>query len=387
MPVRRRRSRAWRVLRVVAAAVVLAMVPVTWSYVGYLTAAGDAPVSVRSVDWLRDHGFESVVNDVEQWWYTRKQPTGTHPPTADVPAPLRAATRLTPPVAASPAAGVAVATGPATATGAATTNGPGHWTWIAVPGLVSRPGSVQQTFIRPDPLHPSVGAAVVRFDQHAVRTVLVPGTREPGGAPWSWGSEIPRQQRPRAIAAFNAGFKFRHTRGGLYAEGRHAVRALQPGLASLVVRKDGTADVADWGRDARMGPGIASVRQNLALIVDHGRPVAGLVSDRGGNWGTRHSQFQYTWRSGVGVDAAGRLVYAAGSQLSLTELAGALVDAGAVRAMQLDIHDGVVTFNWYRPAPGSSDLVSGSKLMPSMQRSATRYLASDQRDFFTILAR
>jgi hypothetical protein len=67
--------------------------------------------------------------------------------------------------------------------------------------------------------------------------------------------------------------------------------------------------------------------------------------------------------------------------MSLTELSHALIDAGAVRAMQLDIHDGVVTFNWYRDALGQ---VTGTKLMPSMQRGATRYLMQDQRDFFAV---
>jgi hypothetical protein len=52
--------------------------------------------------------------------------------------------------------------------------------------------------------------------------------------------------------------------------------------------------------------------------------------------------------------------------------------------MQLDIHDGVVTFNWYRDVASH---LTGTKLMPSMQRPADRYLAPDQRDFFVVEAR
>lgn len=194
-------------------------------------------------------------------------------------------------------------------------------------------------------------------------------------------------QRSKTVAAFNAGFKFQQSAGGLYTEGRNAVRPLADGIASMVIRKDGSTDIAKWGRDAKMGPDIVSVRQNLALIVDAGTPDPGLTSDRGGKWGTRKSQFQYTWRSAMGVDASGRLIYAAGSKLTLTQLADAMVDAGAVRAMQLDIHDKVVTFNWFRPAPGTALGVTAQKLTPSMERSATRYLVPDQRDFVTILAR
>lgn len=353
------------------------MVPLGCSYGSYLIAPGDAPLQVRSVDWLRDHGFESVINDVEQWWYTRHKPTGSRPPRSDIPVVLRArAGDAAAPVAVALDRAVTETSHPAADEG----------TWRTVAGLASASGAVQQTYLHPDPAAPSVIANVVRFDQSELRTVYVPGTREPGGT-WAWRSEIPRRERPRTVAAFNAGFKFRHTRGGVYTEGRHAVRPLAPGLASLVVDTDGRADVVAWPGASALTPQVASVRQNLALIVDDGRPVPGLSKDRGGNWGTRRSQFQYTWRSAIGVDGTGRLVYAAGRQMTLMQLARAMVDAGAVRAMQLDIHDGVISFNWYRPDQRSPLGVDASKLMPSMQRPATRYLATDQRDFFLVQAR
>jgi hypothetical protein len=304
---------------------------------------------MRTSDWFRDHGFETMVNDVEQWWYTRSPPKGSRPARAEVPAATPRSDR-----------------------------------WVDVTGLAVPKASVQEEFLQPDRAHPSVAATVVRVDQSATRLVFVPGTKEPGGRRWAWHSEIPVSERARAIAAFNAGFKFRHTRGGLYTEGHHAVRPLEKGLASLVITSDGAATVAQWGRDATMTPQVVSVRQNLALIVDGARPAPGLRSDRGGRWGTRKSQFQYTWRSGLGVDAQNRLVYVAGNHLTLRSLASALVDAGAVRAMQLDIHDGVVTFNWYRPT-GST--VTASKLVPAMERGADRYLVPDQRDFFALMAR
>src|SRR5262249_5179225 len=64
-PRRRGGRRRFRRLRIVAYILVVAMVPIGYSYIGYLTAPGDEPFNVRTVDWLRDHGFESVVNDVE----------------------------------------------------------------------------------------------------------------------------------------------------------------------------------------------------------------------------------------------------------------------------------------------------------------------------------
>jgi hypothetical protein len=352
------------------------VVPIGWSYTGYLTAPGDAPVSVRSVDFLREHGLATVVDRVEQWWYTRSPPAGRLAPAGDLPSGSRPGSqqvgdsRLTTP-------SVPLTVTPAQA---------GEGVWRAVTGLATRAAGVSETFIRPDATHPSVAADIVRFDQHATRLVLVPGMKEPGGAPWAWGSGIPRAQRPKVVAAFNAGFKFADTPGGLFSEGRTAVRPLQAGLASIVIRRDGTADVAQWGRDASMNSDIVSVRQNLDLVVDQGRPVAGLITNRAGQWGTTQSQLQYTWRSGLGIDSKGRLLYVAGRQMSLTELASALTDAGAVRGMQLDIHP-VVSFNWFRPDAASALGVTASKLVPSMHRDATRYLSPEQRDFLTVLAR
>lgn len=373
----RRPRRRWRTLRIAAIVIAVAMLPVAYSYSTYLTRPGDEPVSVRSVDFLRDHGFDSTINNIEQWWYTRHKPTGSAPPKADIPQALR---HTTDPVAVKGAPPVVDR-----AVTASVNPAPLEAVWTSTDGLASKPGAVQQTFLHPDAAAPSVIANVVRFDQSKVRAVYVPGLSEPGGN-WAWGSQIPRDQRSTLIAAFNAGFKFKDTAGGVYTEGRNAVRPLQVGIASLVIGKDGKADVEAWPGDSALN-GVASVRQNLSLIVDGARPVDGLTSDAGAKWGTKRSQFQYTWRASVGVDAQGRLVYAAGSQMTMMQLANAMVDAGAVRAMELDIHDGVVTFNWYRQAPTSPLGVAGMKLTPSMQRKADRYLAPDQRDFFAIQAR
>ena len=381
-PTRRSRRRRRRIALLVLAAL---MVPVGWSYTGYLTAAGDAPAGVRSVDWLRDHGFESAVNNIEQWWYTRTKPTGTKVPTSDLPKALRPQALAT----ATAAGDTASASTQPRSTIPTLVSPPqtGEGVWQPVTGLAVSATAVEQTFLRPDPQYPSVGASLVRIDQAATKLVYVPGTVQPGGANWAWGSQIPPDERHHVIAAFNAGFKFKHTKGGVYTEGRSAVRPLQDGLAAIVIRKDGTADVAEWGRDATLGPDIASVRQNLDLIVDHGAPVKGLVTDRGGRWGTVKSQLQYTWRSGLGVDAQGHLIYVAGRKMTLTQLATTLAQAGSVRAMQLDIHDNVVTFNWYRPITGTKTQVTGSRLTPAMTRDATRYLAPDQRDFLAVVAR
>jgi hypothetical protein len=134
-----------------------------------------------------------------------------------------------------------------------------------------------------------------------------------------------------------------------------------------------------------MSPHVAAVGQNLALIVDHCRPVPGLSANSGQRWGTYENQRQCTWHSGVGVDAAGDLIYVAGANLTLPTLAIALADAGVVRAMELDIHSALVSFaSWTRSLSGQ---VTPTKLLPGMERTAGLYLTADKSDFFYLTLR
>ena len=61
-----------------------------------------------------------------------------------------------------------------------------------------------------------------------------------------------------------------------------------------------------------------------------------------------------------------------------------MVQAGCVRAMQLDINHGFVTFNTYAPAASG---VTGTRLLTSMANGGDRYLAPDTRDFIAVLHR
>jgi hypothetical protein len=109
-----------------------------------------------------------------------------------------------------------------------------------------------------------------------------------------------------------------------------------------------------------------------------------LGSAGSSRWGTSRNQLQYTWRSAIGTTPDGRLLYVAGDRINLEQLAFGLARAGADIGMQLDIHPALVSFNAYRPGPLGP---VGEKLLPSMQRPASRYLSPDQRDFFMLLAR
>jgi len=374
--------RRWLGRRGAAVAVAVVLVPVGWSYGQALTARGTDSVALRSVEWLRDHGGAGIVSSGERWWYSHHQPrTGGGP----------AAILLRPPADALqpgvPEAGrgghLAV---PANLAPLAAPPLPGEGVWRAAGRLVGGLPAVYETAIRPDPVHPGLATGVAWMDPTLMRAALFAGVQLPGGA-WPDTAPIPLERRPSLVGAFNSGFKLAGSHGGYYAEGR-TVQPLVAGAASLVIDADGRPTVGEWGRDVTMGPEVASVRQNLVLIIDGGLPVDGLDQDGRGLWGATLGNRLLVWRSGIGVTADGALVYAAGNGLSVASLAAVLVAAGSVRAMELDINSEWTRFFTYdSPDPAQPGAVVGTKLVPDMRSSPTLYLEPETRDFIALFAR
>jgi len=225
-------------------------------------------------------------------------------------------------------------------------------------------------------------------DPMLVRAVLYGGVQEPGGGGWQYQGTVAPPDRPNLLAGFNSGFKLKDSQGGYYAEGR-MVRPLRPGVATLLIRSDGTPTVGVLGRDFQMGPAVAFARQNLALIVDNGLPVPDLAQSSA-KWGATLGNKVLVWRSAVGVTSSGALLFAGGNNLSILTLANVMARAGAVRAMELDINPGWVHFNVYGPpAPGEPASVPSVRyLLPNMGGPVNRYVGSlNSRDFIALFRR
>jgi hypothetical protein len=165
------------------------------------------------------------------------------------------------------------------------------------------------------------------------------------------------------------------------------VSPLVTGYASLVIYANGTATVGAWGTELHYTPDMVSIRQNLPLIVDGGRPVPGLTNNHFQRWGATLGNKAYVWRSGIGVTADGALVYAGGGDLSIATLADVLTRAGAVRAMELDINtDWVDYFYFDPPAREAAGPANATKLLPGMVSSTKRYFEPSSRDFIAMFA-
>jgi hypothetical protein len=217
-----------------------------------------------------------------------------------------------------------------------------------------------------------VGA--VRINGAITRPVLYAGSAEPGGA-WPFQTAVAPHEQTMLVAAFNSGFHTGSSGGGWFDHGRTAV-PLRLGAASLVIKADGAATVGVWGRDASLTPDVVSVRQNLTLLVDGGANLGAS-----GYWGATLGGVRYTWRSAVGVDGAGNLIYAGGPGLDGPGMAQVMIQAGAVRAMELDINPQWVSFCYYAGAG------AGNVLLPGMNYGPSHWTSGSSRDFIAVLLR
>jgi len=187
------------------------------------------------------------------------------------------------------------------------------------------------------------------------------------------------------LATFNGGFKLDSAQGGFYLNGIHH-GSLITGAASIVYYKNGTIKIGQWGRDFTMNSKIEGVRQNLKLLVDHGKVAADANSAVITKWGATLGGGEWVWRSGLGITKDGRVIYVYGPALNAQDLAQLLQRAGAVEGMQLDINPAWMKFDYYSGNGQLSNPVP-SPLLPNQQPSAYSYYSPSTRDFTAVYAR
>jgi len=219
--------------------------------------------------------------------------------------------------------------------------------------------------------------ALVRFPAgHAVFDLHIGSSDPPANLatlPADRGPAIASDERPFLLAAFNGGFKMNAGQGGVEETGQ-IVAPLVDGLASFVIDVDGR------GRDLpKPGEAVASVRQNQPPLVSGG--VASPAVNDPAAWGRTVNASMLVARSAVGEDAQGDVVFAGGMALYPSDLAAALLSAGVVDGMQLDINPEWVQFD-ASAGPGATLAAQ----IPGQNRPAGQYLSGWTRDFLAVLA-
>ena len=346
--------------------------PAIYSWSRMAMQPSSLPLGVRSVEWLRMHHFNWLVDGAEHVYYTWQTPAKGGPqlktlPTvglhtkakpharADAPWPSRIR-----PVFANPL--------------------PGEGIWKpSGPPIAGAPPVLVTTF-RTERDYPRIVAYVAWFDHKRTAAAYYPGRYEPPNASLRGPMQVPFGQRWRLLATFNSGFIYSDGLNGDALDGQ-VNEPLKDGLATLVAYRNGGVNIVDWRRGTNPGSRIMFARQSLPLIVDHGRLSSALNNST--EWGFTLGNAVRVWRTGAGIDRRGNLIYAAADYQTVTTLAEILKRAGAVRAMELDINPEWPTLITYR----HRHALLPTKVVPNYQQPATRYLVPDDRDFFAIYRR
>ena len=342
-----------------------------------LTATGGGSVSSKLAEWARDHDLGPVVTFGE--WLTYSPPKVGGKPSFSLAVPKGAQVRIT-----HQHANGFQPIIPARLSSFAGTPLPGEGQWRVLETVHGEP-AMFGTFLRPSPVYTSYVAGIVSMDQRLVSFQLRPGAEDPGPGNWGVPPWIPPGTRTGLLATFNGGFKLDTAGGGFYLNG--VTRGtLTDGAASVVYYRNGTIKIGVWGRDLRMTPEVVGVRQNLKLIVDHGQVPSDVNQNVISSWGATLGGGYYVWRSGLGITADGRVIFAYGPALDVAELAGLLQRAGAVEALQLDINPFWMSFEYYQ-ADGHPSDPAPVMLLPTQQQSPYRYYSVYSRDFTAVYAR
>ena len=242
------------------------------------------------------------------------------------------------------------------------------------------PGNALYTTSFPVPHQPGVTAYAAWIRTSSTDLALYPGYKGPGPTSLARGpEEVPPSARSRLLATFNAGFYEADARAGFYVN-RTLYFPMVSGLATVVRYRNGRVDVVAWHGGVRPPADVLMARQNLPLLVNDARatPATAVNSE----WGLTLHGVPDVWRTALGVDASGNLIYAAAANQSAQSLASLMVSLHAVRAMELDINPEWPIFVTYG-APGA---LGATLFVPNPNQIPTRFLYSSTKDFFAVFA-
>jgi hypothetical protein len=330
------------------------------------------PLGVRSVEWLRTHHGNWLVDAAEHVYYGWKTPAKGGPQLTTLPtpglghAPRKGAPHADPwppriaPVFARPL--------------------PGEGVWHATGAPIGGKPPVLVTTFRTERDYPRIVAYVAWFDHTRTSLAYYPGRYEPPQATVRGPAEVPHDQRWRLLATFNSGFIHIDGNNGDSVNGV-TNEPLTDGLATLVAYRNGAVNIVRWEGGSSAPRGVAFTRQSLPPIIWNGKLNPALNDST--QWGFTLGNAVRVWRTGIGIDRRGNLIYAAADFQTVRTLAEILQRAGAVRAMQLDINPEWPTLITYTHHHG----LVPNRVVPNYQQPATRYLVPDDRDFFAVYRR
>jgi hypothetical protein len=261
---------------------------------------------------------------------------------------------------------------------------PGEGVWRPTGPPVDGAPPVLVTVFRTELDYPQLVAYVAWFDHTRTAIGYYPGRYEPPNAAVRGPMMVPYGQRWRLLATFNGGFTYVDGDNGSTDNGR-VNEPLKDGNATLVGYRDGAINILDWSGGANAGPDVAWARQSLAPIVWNGQLNPQLNTDPNSpQWGYTVGGVTRVWRTGVGIDRRGNLIFVVANDQTVITLAKILQHVGAVRAMEFDINPDWHTLITYTHDDGR---LVPKLVEPQPNQSPDRYLVPDDRDFFAVYQR
>jgi hypothetical protein len=359
---RRRLSMVGRASAVVIG-VLLVVAVVSWARA--MMEPSSLPLTIRTVEWVRDNGGAGFVNFVEHVYYSMTAPETGGANLTSLPA--------------FGMAGSVPASGPPRVVSAFDPPLPGEGVWRGTGRTVLGGDPVLVTVFRPDAAYPRQLAYAAWIDTSRIQLELYPGRKQPPHADPRGPMEVPVSLRSELLATFNSGYTYKDSLGGFALRGS-TIEPMRAGQATVVEYTDGRIDIIDWNGGATVGADVVLARQNLPMLVKDGQPGPDLANEAAGGFSLGNAV--RVWRSALGVDAGGNLIYLAAPGQTVGSLAGVMVRAGAVRAMMLDINSQFPTFITYGRAGAGAPTMQ----VPNDRQLPTRYLTPDDRDFFAVYA-
>lgn len=356
----------------VVVALLILLSPAFYSYSSTMVQPSSLPLGVRSVEWLRNNHMNWLVDETERIYYGLKAPTKGGPQLKALPALGLTPVRVRRPQRRAPWPQRVTSIFPHPL------RGEGVWRPIGPP--VDGGPPVLVTTFRTEVDYPRIVAYVAWFDHTRTALAWYPGRYEPPRAPVRGPFSVPHDQRWRLLATFNGGFTYVDGQNGSAVNG-HTNEPLKDGLATLVAYRNGRVAILRWTGGPNAPANVAWARQSLPPIVWAGKLNPAL--DNSTKWGMTLGNAVRVWRTGVGIDRRGNLIYAAANDQTVVTLAHILQRAGAVRAMQFDINPEWPTLITYTHDHG----LVPNEVVPNPMQPPTRYLVPDDRDFVAVYRR
>jgi hypothetical protein len=367
----------WRLRLLIAAPFLAGLVWATVSYTQWMLLPTSTSFFARSVEWVRtDVPFGNpIVDKIEQINANWHAPKKGGPQLTSLPAVGTGS--------ADRARKSSAAVWPLPISPVFRHKLPGEGIWRGTGPLVNGGHPLLVTTFRTERAYPQIVAYVAWLDHTRTSLAFYPGRYEPPHAAVRGPMMVPRDQRRRLLATFNSGFVYADGHNGSTDNGL-VNEPLKDGNATLVGYRSGRVDIVNWNGGPNAGPSVAWTRQSLAPIVMNGNVNPALnANPNSPQWGYTLGGVTRVWRTAIGIDARGNLLYVAAPDQTVITLAKILLHVGAVRAMEFDINPYWHSFITYGHRHG----LDPTQLGYNPNQPDTRYLVPDDRDFFAVYTR